>query len=346
MSCSPASSRRDSRIGTVMRASALCSCSAFQVNSGSVLRAVTRVLPRPSASIDDSSPQAWKPGAASTTVRPARSGILDRYPPGSARDSAMSRGAPFGVPVVPLVSSTSFCFDDGRGGRPVSPDSISELSVSSLGSPSCQATYLPAGTSTLSATSANSSSWISALTPSRSQTSLSWGPAKSVLSSRVGAPSLAPAKMASQSPRWLRHMTPTASLDPTPRSRSALASALLCRSSCVKVMAPSSSTIAVPTAVRRGGQRDGGPGRPVVGQIQQRPSQLVRRRHRHADAAGLDEGRRESGLESRALRAAGGRSKNVHGHVLPACRYLDHTSAPGPVDRPRSVVRSGLGGAL
>ena len=53
---------RDSRIGTVISASARCSSSASSVNSGSALRAMTSVLPRPSASIELSSPHAWNAG--------------------------------------------------------------------------------------------------------------------------------------------------------------------------------------------------------------------------------------------------------------------------------------------
>ncbi len=202
---SVSSSTRDSRIGTVISTSAACSSIARRVNFASVLRAVTIVLPRPSASIELSSPQAWKPGEDSTTVRPERSGIFDRYPPGSASDNAISRGAPFGVPVVPLVSRMIFCFDPGRGGRPslplrIRPSTVS-ASMSSMSpdsTASVQATYLPPDGSTDSATLPNSSSWISAVTSSRSHTSASCGPAKSVLSSSVRAPSFAPAMIASK----------------------------------------------------------------------------------------------------------------------------------------------------
>ena len=111
----------------------------------------------------------------------------------------MSRGAPFGVPVVPLVSRMIFCFCLGRGGRvePAEPmRSSTESSGESPWSPT-QARYLPPDGSTASATLVNSSSWMSAVTSSRSQTSASCGPAKSVFSSSVRAPSFAPAKIAS-----------------------------------------------------------------------------------------------------------------------------------------------------
>ncbi len=56
-----------------------------------------------------------------------------------------------------------FCFALGRGGRDVPPDLIRPSSVSSVVSPSCQATYLPPDGSTASATLVNSSSWIKRL---------------------------------------------------------------------------------------------------------------------------------------------------------------------------------------
>ena len=78
ISSSPTSISRESRIGTVIRVSAWCFSSASRVNFGSALRAITRVLPSPRASIELSSPHAWKAGAESTAMRPERSGIFDR----------------------------------------------------------------------------------------------------------------------------------------------------------------------------------------------------------------------------------------------------------------------------
>ena len=62
----------------MIRPSAPCSSSASSVHSGFTRRVITKVLPRPIAMIELSSPHAWNPGAASTTLRPARSGIFDR----------------------------------------------------------------------------------------------------------------------------------------------------------------------------------------------------------------------------------------------------------------------------
>jgi hypothetical protein len=78
IAASPTASSRDSSTGTVISASARCVSSASSTPFGSNRRARTSVFPRPSASIELSSPHAWKPGAASTTLRPERSGILDR----------------------------------------------------------------------------------------------------------------------------------------------------------------------------------------------------------------------------------------------------------------------------
>src|SRR5919199_80610 len=79
---------------------------------------------------------------------------------------------------------------------------------------------------------------------SRLMTSVSWGPAKAVLSSIAFAPSLASATMASTKPRWLRHITPTPSPSRTPSSASALARRLERSLSSLKLSVPRSSMTA------------------------------------------------------------------------------------------------------
>ena len=78
----------------------------------------------------------------------------------------------------------------------------------------------------------------------------SCGRAKSVLSNRTDAPSLALAKIASAKPRWLRHMIATASSLETPALISARASAFERRSSSPKLTAPSSSIRATSSGLR------------------------------------------------------------------------------------------------
>jgi len=74
-------------------------------------------------------------------------------------DRGSSRGAPFGVPVVPLVRSTIFGATRSLGEVPVKLDSISASSVSPPPSaPSVQARKRPCGGSTPWSMSAYSSS--------------------------------------------------------------------------------------------------------------------------------------------------------------------------------------------
>ena len=68
---------------------------------------MTTVAPVSRHTIVASKPQPWNAGADIRTVSEPRSGILETNPAGSDIDTAPSRGAPFGAPVLPLVRITS-----------------------------------------------------------------------------------------------------------------------------------------------------------------------------------------------------------------------------------------------
>ncbi len=118
------------------------------------------MLPSAIDAIVLTSPHAWKTGQATSTRRRERYGILLRKPPGRARRRPSSRAAPLGVPVVPLVSSTSLGLVDGLGGSLVAADAISASRVTSPAwvSASDHASTRPNSGSMLATTSANSAS--------------------------------------------------------------------------------------------------------------------------------------------------------------------------------------------
>ncbi len=60
-------------------------------------------------------------GTQSSVTSPALNGTLLSRPPISPSDFGSLRGAPFGVPVVPLVRIVIFGPSPARGGAPLSP---------------------------------------------------------------------------------------------------------------------------------------------------------------------------------------------------------------------------------
>ncbi|MBV8997980.1 MAG: AMP-binding protein, partial [Solirubrobacterales bacterium] len=86
------------------------------------------------ATIACMNPSAWNIGTHSSVISCARNGTLLSRPPISDRERGSERGAPLGVPVVPLVRIVIFGHSSGLGGPLVSPPSIRASSVSSPGS--------------------------------------------------------------------------------------------------------------------------------------------------------------------------------------------------------------------
>src|SRR5947209_5667154 len=134
ISSSPTSTMRDSITGTTTIAVALCSSRLSSVVSGSNRRRTTSVEPSPTPTIACMNPRAWNIGTHSSVTSRARNGTLLSRPPISDNERGSERGAPFGVPVVPLVRIVIFGHSAGLGGSVVSPPSISASSVSSQGS--------------------------------------------------------------------------------------------------------------------------------------------------------------------------------------------------------------------
>ena len=136
---------------------------------------------------------------------PARNGIRSRNW-AAASGERIWRGAPLGVPVVPLVSNTRPPASRGAGtGR----SSLLAISSSSVGTPSAgrsvtQASARGISAGRPSASSVNSSSCTNAETPSRAATSTSAGRANPVFISSSLAPSLPAASIVSTAPRWSR----------------------------------------------------------------------------------------------------------------------------------------------
>ena len=75
-------------------------------------------------------PSVWNIGVVSSVVSRACSGIRDSRPPTIANERGSSRGAPFGVPVVPLVRITSLAGRPAFGGDATDAPAISASSVS------------------------------------------------------------------------------------------------------------------------------------------------------------------------------------------------------------------------
>ena len=93
-------------------------------------------------------PSAWNIGTHSSVTSRARNGTLLSRPPISDSERGSERGAPFGVPVVPLVRIVIRGDSAGFGGGLRSAPSISASSVSSPGS-SAHARKRPRGGSSI-----------------------------------------------------------------------------------------------------------------------------------------------------------------------------------------------------
>ncbi len=91
--------------------------------------------PRLSDSSASSTPVPWNRGGPRMVVSPARIGSRASTEPGRTSDLGSGRGAPLGVPVVPLVSSTIRPGRVGAGGSRGSPVRTIASSVSSPGAP-------------------------------------------------------------------------------------------------------------------------------------------------------------------------------------------------------------------
>ena len=82
-----------------------CSSTVRSAFSGSNLRCSTTVEPSSIASARWAKPHVWKSGAAMWVRQPWRSGIRDSMETAASMPASL-RGAPLGVPVVPLVRIT------------------------------------------------------------------------------------------------------------------------------------------------------------------------------------------------------------------------------------------------
>ncbi len=96
---------RWSMVGTRTSTSALCFWTVLRVPFGSNLRWVIVVDPIARVSRNCESPVPWNSGAPNTVRSFSLSGTRSRNW-AAANGELTCRGAPFGVPVVPLVSST------------------------------------------------------------------------------------------------------------------------------------------------------------------------------------------------------------------------------------------------
>ena len=103
------------------------------MTSGSKRRRTTSVDPRPTPTIACMNPSAWNIGTHSSVTSRALNGTLLSSPPISDSERGSDRGAPLGVPVVPLVRIVIRGHSAGFGGALRSAPSISASSVSSPG---------------------------------------------------------------------------------------------------------------------------------------------------------------------------------------------------------------------
>ena len=206
---------RSSITGTTARPVAPERSTISSVASGSKRRRITTVQHMVAEMASCPKPQAWNIGAATTVFSPARHGIRSSI---AASDPAAppERRAPFGVPVVPEVSSTVRPGRVGFGGRLPRLSSMSSSRVCTpwwewAGSSTQASTSVSSGSRSLACASsgANSSSYTTTVACSRSSTSRSWGPENPVLSSSASAPIRVAAASASTRPRWLRHRMPS-----------------------------------------------------------------------------------------------------------------------------------------
>ena len=87
-------------------------------SAGSNRRRQTTAEPNPTARRVVAKPSAWNIGAAMYAGSPARNGTIESTAPSGASELGCSRGAPFGVPVVPLVSITTEALSSGSAAPP------------------------------------------------------------------------------------------------------------------------------------------------------------------------------------------------------------------------------------
>ncbi len=212
------------------------------------------VLPSAHPSVNCDRPVPWKMGAAMTMVSSRGSGTRSRNWADCSGET-LSRGAPFGVPVVPLVRMT---VPPGRAGAGRSPAGCAAIRPSIVTAPdgtgsdsSTQVRMRGIAPGTAASSGRNSLSSSSAPTCSLATTSASCGPANPVFISTTRAPSLPAASSASTMPRWSRHSTATVLPAAMPAAASPRVSAFDSRSSSAKVRAPRSSMIAVVVPYRR-----------------------------------------------------------------------------------------------
>ena len=172
--------------GTAVSTLAPCSSTSARVRSGSNRRESTSVDSSSCPNDRCAKPQAWNIGEATTVVSRARSGIADSSDTSGSSAvmlAGMSRAAPLGLPVVPLVSSTCRPARPGGGGSVSSPAarSSSDGGASGRRSPSRQACTRGRAGAASATTSSNSSSATTRETFSSRSTSASCGAPKPVL---------------------------------------------------------------------------------------------------------------------------------------------------------------------
>ena len=207
---------RSSITGTTARPVARVRSTISSVASGSNRRRITTVQHMVAEIASWPNPQAWNIGAATTVVSPARHGIRSSIA-ASEPAAPPERRAPFGVPVVPEVSSTvrpgprRLRRAAGRGAASISSSRVCTPGWVCSGSSTQASTSVSPGRRSLAwaSSGANSSSYTTTVACSRSSTSRSCGPEKPVLSSSASAPMRVAAASDSTRPRWLRHRIPS-----------------------------------------------------------------------------------------------------------------------------------------
>jgi len=240
---------RCSITGTANSAVHRCSAIARRQASGSNRRCITSVARSGMPTCNADNPQLWNTGAASRIRSPARNRMRDSSATAAPSPFGVGRRAPFGVPVVPDVSTTIAA---GRSGGVNSASGASPITSSSVGCPGGPASA-PVRTTAVNgrpATSgANSPSATSTRTACLRTASSTCGRASPVLSSTVSAPSRPHASIVRTIAEWLRAMIATAPSGPTPTARNAAASRDASSRSSANVVDPPSSSI---TAISRG----------------------------------------------------------------------------------------------
>ena len=147
---SPRSTRRRSITGTTTIALALCRSRLSSVSSGSKRRRTTSVEPSATPTSACMNPSAWNIGTHSSVVSSARNGTLLNRPPSKDSDLGSLRGAPLGVPVVPLVRIVTRGGSPGFGGASVDAPAISaSIESSGASSSSVHARKRPCGGSSI-----------------------------------------------------------------------------------------------------------------------------------------------------------------------------------------------------